>query len=81
MASSRAPTSEGAGWRPWKNDMPRKGWTTISIPDELYEALRRHVPAQARSVQAYVIQAARISCLLDDLRTRAKETTTKERPS
>jgi hypothetical protein len=50
--------------------MGRKGWTTISLPNELYHELRRHVPTKARSVQEYVRHWARIGSLIDDLRAK-----------
>lgn len=49
--------------------MSRTGWTTISIPDELYAQLAKHIPVRARSVQAYVAHWARIGSLIDDART------------
>jgi len=45
--------------------LPRKGWTTVSIPTELYERLAEHVPGRAASVPDYVRFWAKVGDLVD----------------
>jgi len=48
------------------NEMTRKGWTNIAIPNELAAEIRTlHVPGRAKSVQAYVIFWTRAGSLVD----------------
>lgn len=48
--------------------MSRQGWKSISITQELYDELDRHVPERARSVPEYISHWARIGSLIDTAR-------------
>lgn len=63
-----ARSHRGADASPGDPNMARTGWTTISIPDELYDAAARHVPKHSRSVQAFVAHYTRIGVLVEDAR-------------
>ncbi|MEK6974946.1 MAG: hypothetical protein AABY18_01225 [Candidatus Thermoplasmatota archaeon] len=52
--------------------MSRKGWSTISIPTELYDDVKRHVPVRAQNVPDYVRHWVRVGVMLDDLRATHK---------
>ncbi|HUR24955.1 MAG TPA: hypothetical protein VM327_02945 [Candidatus Thermoplasmatota archaeon] len=66
VAPSRAAIPDEAARRGPGTPMTRTGWTTVAIPTELYDDIRKHhVPGRAKSVQAYVQFWVRVGSLID----------------
>lgn len=65
-----AQRAEAAPSGPGPENMTRTGWITIAVPAELYEGMKRLVPARAKSVGAYAQFWLRLGVLIDNAMTR-----------